>query len=99
MDSVHSLSYSWLIFQLTTVKFQFDLVCDSEWKQPFTSTIYFVGVLCGSFFSGQISDRKGLATARGSKPHSSILLSHQTITQAKGGVLNSTAFFNLPSTV
>lgn len=37
--------------------FQFDLVCSEQWKQPFTSTLYFLGVLVGSFFSGQLSDR------------------------------------------
>ncbi|KAJ8348034.1 hypothetical protein SKAU_G00266230 [Synaphobranchus kaupii] len=37
----------------------FDLVCDSEWKQPFTTSVYFFGVLSGSFFSGQLSDRFG----------------------------------------
>ena len=37
--------------------FQFDLVCSEQWKQPFTSTLYFIGVLVGSFFSGQLSDR------------------------------------------
>lgn len=38
---------------------QFDLVCSDQWKQPFTSTVFFVGVLVGSFFSGQLSDRYG----------------------------------------
>uniref|UniRef100_A0A8C7MEV7 Major facilitator superfamily (MFS) profile domain-containing protein n=1 Tax=Oncorhynchus kisutch TaxID=8019 RepID=A0A8C7MEV7_ONCKI len=37
----------------------FDLVCNDKWKQPFTSSVYFLGVLCGSFFSGQLSDRFG----------------------------------------
>lgn len=33
------------------------LVCNDEWKQPFSSIIYFIGVLMGSFFVGQIADR------------------------------------------
>lgn len=37
--------------------FQFDLVCNDEWKQPFSSTVYFIGVLMGSFFAGHIADR------------------------------------------
>lgn len=39
------------------LRFQFDLVCNDEWKQPFSSTVYFIGVLVGSFVAGQISDR------------------------------------------
>ncbi|CAG06337.1 unnamed protein product [Tetraodon nigroviridis] len=35
----------------------FDLVCSEQWKQPFTSTIFLLGVLLGSLFSGQIADR------------------------------------------
>ncbi|KPP61316.1 solute carrier family 22 member 5-like [Scleropages formosus] len=50
--------YSGEIYQSTLVT-EFDLVCGDNWKQPFTSSIYFMGVLCGSFFSGQISDRFG----------------------------------------
>ncbi|XP_070773091.1 organic cation/carnitine transporter 2-like [Enoplosus armatus] len=46
------------IYQSTIVS-EFDLVCNEQWKQPFTSTIYFLGVLVGSFFSGQLSDRYG----------------------------------------
>ncbi|XP_068598371.1 organic cation/carnitine transporter 2-like [Brachionichthys hirsutus] len=38
---------------------EFDLVCSEQWKQPFTSTVFFLGVLLGSFVSGQVSDRFG----------------------------------------
>uniref|UniRef100_A0AAY4CEC9 Major facilitator superfamily (MFS) profile domain-containing protein n=1 Tax=Denticeps clupeoides TaxID=299321 RepID=A0AAY4CEC9_9TELE len=50
--------YSQAIYQSTLVS-EFDLVCSQQWKQPFTSSVYFLGVLCGSFFSGQLSDRFG----------------------------------------
>ncbi|XP_070699276.1 organic cation/carnitine transporter 2-like [Pempheris klunzingeri] len=55
---VDGWSYSREIYQSTIVS-EFDLVCSEQWKQPFTSTIYFLGVLVGSFFSGQLSDRFG----------------------------------------
>ncbi|XP_033996513.1 solute carrier family 22 member 4-like isoform X1 [Trematomus bernacchii] len=55
---VDGWSYSKDIFQSTLVS-EFDLVCSDEWKQPFTATVYFIGVLFGSFFSGQLSDRFG----------------------------------------
>ncbi|KAG9339815.1 hypothetical protein JZ751_022482 [Albula glossodonta] len=44
-------------FYQTTIVTEFDLVCSNEWKQPFTSSVFFMGVLCGSFLSGQLSDR------------------------------------------
>ncbi|KAM9729683.1 solute carrier family 22 member 4-like [Menidia menidia] len=50
--------YSKDIYQSTIVT-EFDLVCSEQWKTPFTSTVYFIGVLCGSFFSGPLSDRYG----------------------------------------
>uniref|UniRef100_A0A3P8W0E8 Major facilitator superfamily (MFS) profile domain-containing protein n=1 Tax=Cynoglossus semilaevis TaxID=244447 RepID=A0A3P8W0E8_CYNSE len=50
--------YSTDIYQSTVVS-EFDLVCGDEWKQPFTSTVYFVGSLMGSFLSGKLSDRFG----------------------------------------
>ncbi|KAG8439201.1 hypothetical protein GDO86_005427 [Hymenochirus boettgeri] len=36
-----------------------NLVCEDDWKGPFATSIYFVGVLIGSFVSGQMSDRFG----------------------------------------
>uniref|UniRef100_A0A3B4VBV8 Solute carrier family 22 member 5-like n=1 Tax=Seriola dumerili TaxID=41447 RepID=A0A3B4VBV8_SERDU len=57
-DCVDGWSYSTDIYQSTIVS-EFDLVCGEQWKQPFTSTVYFLGVLVGSFLSGQLSDRFG----------------------------------------
>ncbi|XP_056909363.1 organic cation/carnitine transporter 2-like [Takifugu flavidus] len=51
-------SYSKDIYQSTIVS-KFDLVCSDQWKQPFTSTVFLLGVLFGSFVSGQIADRFG----------------------------------------
>ncbi|KAF6721100.1 Solute carrier family 22 member 4 [Oryzias melastigma] len=50
--------YSKDIYQSTIVT-EFDLVCSEQWKQPFTSTVFFIGVLLGSLFSGPLSDRFG----------------------------------------
>ncbi|XP_072301574.1 solute carrier family 22 member 4-like [Eucyclogobius newberryi] len=55
---VDGWSYSKDIYQSTLVS-QFDLVCSDQWKQPFTSTINFIGVLIGSNFCGHLSDRYG----------------------------------------
>ncbi|XP_058484074.1 solute carrier family 22 member 4-like [Solea solea] len=44
---------------LATIVSEFDLVCDDEWKQPFSASVFFLGSLCGSFMSGQLSDKFG----------------------------------------
>ncbi|XP_040827388.1 solute carrier family 22 member 4 isoform X3 [Ochotona curzoniae] len=36
-----------------------NLVCENDWKTPLTTSLFFVGVLFGSFVSGQLSDRFG----------------------------------------
>ncbi|XP_023791863.1 solute carrier family 22 member 4-like isoform X2 [Cyanistes caeruleus] len=39
-----------------------NLVCEDNWKAPLTTSLFFVGVLIGSFISGQLSDRFGRKT-------------------------------------
>ncbi|XP_070830884.1 organic cation/carnitine transporter 2-like [Chaetodon trifascialis] len=53
--------YSTEIYTATIVS-EWDLVCDSAWKVPFSTSVYFVGVLSGSFICGHLSDRFGRKT-------------------------------------
>uniref|UniRef100_H3D9T3 Major facilitator superfamily (MFS) profile domain-containing protein n=1 Tax=Tetraodon nigroviridis TaxID=99883 RepID=H3D9T3_TETNG len=51
-------TYSKDLYQSTIVT-EFNLVCSNQWKQPLTSTVFFFGVLIGSFITGQLSDKFG----------------------------------------
>ncbi|XP_067899880.1 organic cation/carnitine transporter 2-like isoform X6 [Heterodontus francisci] len=42
---------------ISTIVTEWDLVCNNDWKGPFVASVFFVGVLVGSFISGQLSDR------------------------------------------
>ncbi|XP_063045885.1 organic cation/carnitine transporter 2-like [Engraulis encrasicolus] len=44
---------------VSTIVTEWNLVCDDAWKAPFTLTVYFFGMLVGSFCSGIFSDRYG----------------------------------------
>ncbi|XP_042192874.1 solute carrier family 22 member 5 isoform X2 [Callorhinchus milii] len=44
---------------ISTIVSEWDLVCENNWKGPFSSSVFFMGMLTGSFFSGHLSDRYG----------------------------------------
>nr|XP_006007287.1 PREDICTED: solute carrier family 22 member 5 [Latimeria chalumnae] len=43
----------------STIVTEWDLVCSDNWKGPFTISVFFFGVLTGSFVSGLLSDWYG----------------------------------------
>ncbi|XP_077403549.1 organic cation/carnitine transporter 2-like isoform X2 [Vanacampus margaritifer] len=57
-DCADGWAYSTDVYMSTVVS-EYDLVCSQSWKQPLTATIFFLGILVGSFISGVISDRFG----------------------------------------
>ncbi|XP_063046384.1 organic cation/carnitine transporter 2-like [Engraulis encrasicolus] len=46
----------------STIVTEWNLVCDDAWKAPFILTVFFFGMLVGSFGSGLLSDRYGRKT-------------------------------------
>ncbi|XP_067838661.1 solute carrier family 22 member 4-like [Heptranchias perlo] len=44
---------------ISTIVSEWDLVCENNWKGPFTMSMIFLGMTSGAFVSGHISDRYG----------------------------------------
>ncbi|XP_059845934.1 organic cation/carnitine transporter 2-like [Hypanus sabinus] len=44
---------------ISTIVSEWDLVCNNDWKEPFVTSVYFMGMLVGSISFGILSDRFG----------------------------------------
>ncbi|XP_051875827.1 solute carrier family 22 member 4-like [Pristis pectinata] len=44
---------------VSTIVSEWNLVCDNNWKGPFTMSVFFLGMTSGALISGHISDRYG----------------------------------------
>ncbi|XP_072923293.1 organic cation/carnitine transporter 2-like isoform X2 [Hemitrygon akajei] len=44
---------------ISTIVSEWDLVCNNNWRVPFATSVFYMGVLVGSFTSGILSDRFG----------------------------------------
>ncbi|KAJ8383080.1 hypothetical protein SKAU_G00038580 [Synaphobranchus kaupii] len=44
---------------ISTITTEWNLVCGDAWKVPFSLSVFFMGVLTGSFMAGHLSDRFG----------------------------------------